>query len=132
MVTWLPSTSWSMLLPRSCSRPARLAVVHVHAELGGQQAGDMRDLDGVVEDVLAVARAVLHPAEQLDYLRVQAVDVGLERGALALGLDGGVDLALGLGDHLLDAGRVDAPVLDELFQRYARDLAPHGVKAGER
>ena len=27
MVTWLPSTSWSMLLPRSWSSPARLAVV---------------------------------------------------------------------------------------------------------
>ena len=25
MVTWLPSTSWSMDLPMSCSRPARLA-----------------------------------------------------------------------------------------------------------
>ena len=57
---------------------------------------------------------------------------GLEGGALALGLDGGVDLLLGLGDHLLDAGGVDAAVLDELFEGHARDLAPHGVEAGER
>ena len=46
-------------------------------------------------------------------------------------LDGGVDLALGLGDHLLDARGVDAAVLDEPLERYARNLAPHGVEAGD-
>ena len=32
---------------------------NVHAQLSGQQPGDMRHLDGVVEHVLAVARAVV-------------------------------------------------------------------------
>ena len=91
----------------------------------------MRDLDGVVEHVLAVARAVLHPAQELDDLRVQTVDVRLEGRALALRLYRGVDLALGLGDHLLDARRVDAAVLNELLKRNPRDLTPHGVEARE-
>ena len=47
----------------------------------------------------------------------------------ALRLYRGVDLALGFGDHLLDPRGVDASVLDELFQGYARYLAPHRVKA---
>ena len=63
---------------------------------------------------------------------MQTVDVRLEDGALALGLDGGVDLLLGLGDHFLDAGGMDAAVLNELFERDARDFTPHGVEARER
>lgn len=33
--------------------------------------------------------------------------------------------------HLLDAGGVDPPVGDELFERHAGDLAPQGVEGGE-
>ena len=87
--------------------------------------------DGVVEHVLAVAGAVAHPAQELHQLRVQAVDVGLKDGALALGLDGGVHLPLGLLHHLLDAGGVDAAVQDQLLQGQPGDLPADGVKAGD-
>ena len=87
---------------------------HVDAELGSEQAGNVRNLQA---------------ADELDEVGMQAVDVRLENGALALGLDGGVDLLLGLGDHFLDAGGVNAAVLNELFERDARDFAPHGVEA---
>ena len=60
MVTWLPSTSWSMALPMIVQETGALGQGNVHAELSGEQAGDMGDLDGVVEHVLAVARAVAH------------------------------------------------------------------------
>ena len=103
----------------------------VLAELGGHEAGQLGDLDGVVVDVLAVAGAVLHAPDELDQLGMQAHDVGLQHGALALGLDGGVDLALGELDHLLDAGRVDPPIEDELLQGQPRDLAADGVEAGD-
>ena len=59
----------------------------VHAELGGQETSDVGDLDGVVEDVLPVAGAVLLAAQELDELRVEVVDARLVRGALALLLD---------------------------------------------
>ena len=39
-----------------------------------------------------------------------------------------VDLAARLFDHILDAGRMDAAVGDELFKRQPRNLAAHGVK----
>ena len=59
------------------------------------------------------------------------MDVRFEHGALALSLDGCVDFLLRLGDHLLDAGGMDAAVGDELFQRQTRHLAADGVKAGD-
>ena len=108
-----------------------LGDVHVSTEFGGHEARHMGDLYGMVQHVLAVARAVLHAAQELDNLGVQAVDIGLEHGALAFGLDGGVDLLLGLGNHFLNPGGMDTTVLDELFERQSRDFAPDGVKAGD-
>ena len=62
---------------------------------------------------------------------MQAVDIGLEHGALALGLDGGVHLPLGLLHHLLDAGGVDAAVQNELLQSQPGNLPADRVKAGD-
>ena len=101
-------------LPMSCSRPARLAIFDVGAQLGGHDAGEVRDLDGVVEHVLAVARAVLEAPEHLDQLGVQAGHVGVEAGLLAGLFHLLLDLCLGLAVGLLDARRVDAPVGDEV------------------
>ena len=102
----------------------------VGADLSSQQSGHVAHLNGVVQHVLAVAGAVFHAAQELDELGVEAVDVGLEHSPLALGLDGGVHLPLGLLHHLLNAGGVDAAVLDELFQRQPGDLPAHRVEAG--
>ncbi len=103
----------------------------VRAQLRGNEPGDVGHFDRVLQHVLAVAGTVLHAAEQAHELGVDAVNVRLEHGALALGLDGGVDLLLGLGDHFLDAGGVDAAVGDELLQRQTGHLAADGVKAGD-
>ena len=108
-----------------------LGHVHIHAQLGGQQPRDVGHFDGVVQHVLAVAGAVSHAAQQLDDLRVQAMDIGLEHGPLTLGLDDGVDLFLGLGYHFLNAGGVDAAVLNQLLQSQTGHLAADRVKAGD-
>ena len=47
-----------------------LGHIHVHAQLRGQQTCDMGDFYGVVQHVLTVAGAVLHAAQELDYLGV--------------------------------------------------------------
>ena len=91
----------------------------------------MRDLDGVLEHVLTVARTVMQAAEQLHQLGVQAAHAGLEHRALTLGLDDGVHLAAGLGDHLLDVGGMDAAVGDQFFERQTCDLAAHRLEAGD-
>ena len=57
---------------------------HIDAQLAGQQTGDVCNLNGVVQDVLAVGSTVFLTAQQFDELRVQIVDARLKRGALAL------------------------------------------------
>ena len=87
-----PSTSWSTALPMSCSRPPILAALDVRAELGRDDRGEVARLDAVDEHVLAVARAVLEPAEELDELGREARDAGLVGGLLAGLADDEVDL----------------------------------------
>ena len=85
----------------------------------------------VVEHVLAVAGAVLEPAEQLDDLGGQPGHAGLVGGLLAGLADDEVDLGAGLGDDLLDAAGVDAAVGDELGDGDPGDLAAHRVEAAQ-
>lgn len=106
-----------------------LGGVNIRAQLGGHHARKVRDLDGVLQDVLAVTRAVMQAAEHLHKLGVQAADAGLQHGALALRLDDGVHLAAGLVDHLFNVRGMDAAVGDELFERQARNFAAHGLEA---
>ena len=61
---------------------------------------------------------------------METVDAGLEHGPFAFRLDGGVDFLLGLGDHFLDAGRMDTSVLDQFFQSDAGHLTADGIEAG--
>jgi hypothetical protein len=64
----------------------------------------------VLEDVLTVAGAVFHPAQQLDQLGMDAVDACFKGCAFAFAADDGVDLAPGFLHHFLNAGGMDAPV----------------------
>ena len=105
--------------------PGQLAV---QAQFLGQHAGEVGDLDGVLQDALAVTGAVLQAAQQLDLLGVQAADARVEGDLLAGLVDVVVDLLAALRDDLLDAGRLDAAVGDEFRQRPPRDLAPDGVE----
>jgi hypothetical protein len=101
----------------------------VQAELAGHQAGDVAALDRVLQHVLGVAVAVAQLPEQLGELGVQAGEAELVEGLLGRLAHGALDLGLRLDDDLFDAGRVDAPVGDELLEREPGDLAAHGVEA---
>jgi hypothetical protein len=57
----------------------------------------MAGLDDVVQDVLAVAGAVLEPTQQLDDLGREPRDAGIVSGLLAGLADDEVDLGAGLG-----------------------------------
>ena len=103
----------------------------VESQLGRHAAGQLRHLDGMLQYVLAVAGAVTHPAQQPHQLGVQMVHAGFDHRALAVLLDLGLHLAAGLFHRFLDAGRMDASVLNELFQRKPRDLPFDGVVAGK-
>ena len=53
----------------------------------------------------------------------------MSSGAFALLLDDAVDLLAGLLYEILDTGRVNAAVGDQLLERETRDLAAHGIEA---
>jgi hypothetical protein len=63
---------------------------------------------------------------------VQVGDADLQAGVLAGPADLALDLLLGPVVGLLDAGRVDAAVGDQLLQGEAADLAPDGSKQDSR
>jgi hypothetical protein len=69
--------------------------------------------------------------EELGQLGVEALDVGLEDGLLAQLGDVRLELGLRLVVGLLDARRMDAPVLQELLEGHAGDLAAHAVERAE-
>ena len=103
----------------------------IRAQLGGHDARQVADLDGVPKHVLAVGGAVAHAAQQLHQLRMDAVQIRLEDGLLAGLADLVVHLALGLLHHLLDAGGVDAAVHDQLLQGDAGHLAANRIEGGD-
>ena len=90
---------------------ARLGNLDVDAHFSGQHAGDVAHLHAVLEDVFAVAVAVLQPAQELDQLAVHAAHSGFHGGALALFEDGLFHLFVGAFDHVLYSGRVNAAIL---------------------
>ena len=118
-------------LPDVVQDRGALRRLHVRVELGRHQPDQVDDLERVLEHVLPVARPVVETAEQLDDLLVELAAVGLEDRLLARLDDVLLDLGLGLVVHLLDAGRLDAAVLDELEQRDLRDLAADRVERRE-
>src|SRR3954452_20464555 len=98
------------------------------SELRRHDAGEVDNLERVLEDVLAIARAVAESSEDLDELLVELAAVRLEHRLLAGEPD--VILELGLREvvHLLDASRMNAPVLDQLLEGEARYLPAEAVE----
>src|SRR2546430_14341059 len=78
----------------------------------------------VLEAILSVRSAELHPPDELDELGMEPLDADLEARPLALFLEVLLHLPLDLLDHLLDARGMDPAVGDQRLEREPRDLAP--------
>src|SRR6185503_19112367 len=89
-------------LPQVVEEPRALRQLDVEAELRRHHPADPGDFLRMLENVLAVGRAVLEPAQELHDLRVHAVDAHLEDRGVAQLDDLLVDLLLDLRDDLLD------------------------------
>jgi hypothetical protein len=109
----------------------RAALGHrrVETELPGHDAGQVRHFLGMLQDVLPVARAIVHAPDELHELCVQSVCADFVRRLLAHFLDGRFDFLARLGHHFFDAARMDAPVGHQLLQRQSRDFASHRIEA---
>src|ERR1017187_1547916 len=108
-----------------------LGQVGIQADLARDQRGEERRLDRVVEHVLVVGETVPELPEKLYDLRVKAVDVEPADGVLAGLGRGEIDLVLGPLHVLLDACRMDPPVLDQRLEGIPGDFAAHGIKRRE-
>src|SRR6476646_1135833 len=85
----------------------------------------------MLQHVLAIARAVLEPTEELDHLRVDVRDPDLGHRVLAGPADALIDLREGPLVYLLDPSGVDPAILHQLLEREAGGLATDGIEAAE-
>src|SRR5918995_98956 len=108
-------------------------VLHrLHLDLVGHHAAEVGYFDRVGEHVLAVGCPVFQRAEKPQQVVVHSArDLGVVERLAACGLNLLLHVLAGLRDDLLDAPRVDAPVLHEPFHRDPRHLAPDRVEAGD-
>src|SRR5439155_4289567 len=86
-------------------------------DLGRHHPSEPGDLNRVLEAVLSVRGAELHPPDELDELGVEPWDADLEARPLALVLEVLLHLPLHLLDHFLDARGMDPAVGDQRLER---------------
>ena len=103
--------------------------VRVEADLPGHHGREHGHFLRVLEDVLAVARPVPELAQELDELGMDVPDLELEDGRFALLFDLHLEVGLDRLDDVLDPGRVDPAVGDELLDGQAGELPADGVEA---
>ena len=85
----------------------------------------------MLKHVLREARAVLELTEQTDDVGMNAVNAGVEGGLFAHFADLHFEFLLALMNHVLDAGGMDAAVLDEAFKSHAGHLTADGAVGGK-
>ena len=105
--------------------------LHARLQLRRHDSGEVHDLERVLEDVLAIARAEAEPAEDLHELLGEGAAVRLEDRLLARLAHDLLDLRLRLVVRLLDPRRVDPAVFEELRDGQAGDLTAKPVEGGE-
>ena len=102
---------------------------YIGAQLGSHHSCKMSYFDGMLENILSVAGAVLQTADKLDQFMVQSVYSHLEYCLLACFAYLRVHLAAGLFYHFLYAPGVYPSIGYEPFQSYSGDLAANGIEA---
>ena len=105
-----------------------LGLLRVETQLGGHDGAQVGRLAGVLQQVLSVGGAILHLADDAHQFGMETMDTEIDGRALSRLHYLGVELLLHLGDHLLDAGGVDAAVGHELVEGQTADLAADGVE----
>ena len=111
-------------------QPPHLGHLDVGPGLGSQHPGQKSDLNGMLQHVFAIAVTIFELPQQPDQLPVQTADANVEGGLFAGLHNRLVNFVVGAVHHVLDAGRLYAPVGDQLFQRQPGDFPSHRVEAG--
>src|SRR5690242_4531305 len=112
-------------------QPRQLGDSDVGADLGRHHRGEIADLLGMVQHLLPVAGAETQDAEVADDLRVQTLQAELQDRALPFLFDPLQDLLAGFGYDLLDAGRMDPAIHDQLVERDPGHLTADRVEPAD-
>ena len=83
----------------------------------------------MLECVLSIACTETHLAQETDKFGMNAVYTDFQCGGFSFFLDPGFYLTLCLTDHLLDPGRMNSAVDDQLFKRDTCNFAANRVKS---
>ena len=102
---------------------------NVQAKLGSHHAAQVRDFEGVLKHVLTKRSTVAQGTKGLDDLGMQVVNAGIEGSLLASLAHALLNQVGSLVIHLLDAGRVNAAVGDEVLEGDTGGLATDRVEA---
>ena len=103
----------------------------VQAEFRGHQSHQLRNFDGMIEDVLREAVPETQPAQQLDDFHLHRRQPQLEDRLFAAAQNGFVHFLRNFGHDFLDARGMDAPVENQPLHGFTGNLAPHGIEAGQ-
>ena len=105
--------------------------IGINAQLGCHDRAHVRNLERMLEDILAKRSSIAQSTERLDEFGVQIVNTGIER-CLFTGLAHTLLNKIGsLVVHLLDAGGMDTTICNQILEGYASSLATNRIEARE-
>ncbi len=114
--------------PDVVQKARALCQFHIRAELSGQDTGKIGNVDGMLQDILSVARAIFEAPQNFDELRMHAAHAASEDRLLAGFANGPLHFFRRLGDDLFNPRRVNTTVSNQIFQRQPRNFTPHRIE----
>ena len=111
------------------SGPARQFLVHT--ALGRHDTGEIGDFPGMHQHILAVARPILEPPDELDDFRVYIMNAEVEGSFLSLVFHCHIQFLPDFIRDLFDPGRMDPAVLHQPLNGQPRDLSSERIVAGQ-
>ena len=108
-----------------------LGLFDVHTQFGGHHAAQGGDFQRMLKDVLGKGGAVTELPEQADQFGMNAVNARIERRLFADFADLRIQFLLALLHDVFNARGVNAPILNQAFQRHFGDLPPQGAVGRE-
>ncbi len=103
----------------------------IQTQFSGKESGELRYFHGMLQYILSVAGTIVQFAKKLDQLRVNTVHADFQCGGFPLLFNSGIHFFSCLLYHLLDSGRMNAAIHDELLERNAGDFTTDRIKPGD-
>ena len=102
----------------------------IKAEFSGDQSGQLRDLNRMLERILAVTGPEAELAEKPDKFGMDPVHADFQSRRLTFLLDLRINFFFGLFNHLFDSCRMDTSVNNQSLESNAGDFPSDGIKTG--